>query len=172
MQVDVRDTDLIPGSGRPPGGGNSNPLQYSCLGIQRRLVGYSPWGHEELETTEQPSTHSQHDPISTFIIFSVAHLFQDTHGKKESPEASPARAWQTGVGAPAPGCPAVWAHLRGSCTSWFTGSWFRVLHGTRTTSSQSFTTGAKTQPQTMSEPLTQGNITVPGDTAPSPRPRS
>ena len=28
---DVRDTGLIPGSGRSPGGGYSNPLQYSCL---------------------------------------------------------------------------------------------------------------------------------------------
>ena len=27
----ARDTDLIPGSGRPPEGGNGNPLQYSCL---------------------------------------------------------------------------------------------------------------------------------------------
>ena len=26
------DTRLIPGSGRSPGGGNGNPLQYSCLG--------------------------------------------------------------------------------------------------------------------------------------------
>ena len=25
------DNDLIPGSGRPPGEGNCNPLQYSCL---------------------------------------------------------------------------------------------------------------------------------------------
>ena len=25
------DSDLISESGRPPGGGNSNPLQYSCL---------------------------------------------------------------------------------------------------------------------------------------------
>ena len=25
------DTGLIPGSGRPPGGGSGNPLQYSCL---------------------------------------------------------------------------------------------------------------------------------------------
>jgi len=25
------DTDLIPGWGRSPGGGNGNPLQYSCL---------------------------------------------------------------------------------------------------------------------------------------------
>ena len=25
------DTDLIPGFGRPPGEGNGNPFQYSCL---------------------------------------------------------------------------------------------------------------------------------------------
>ena len=29
---DAGDSGLIPGSGRPPGGGNGNPLQYSCLG--------------------------------------------------------------------------------------------------------------------------------------------
>ena len=28
---DVRDTDSILGSGRSPGEGNGNPLQYSCL---------------------------------------------------------------------------------------------------------------------------------------------
>ena len=28
---DVRDTGLIPGSGRSPGGGHGSPLQYSCL---------------------------------------------------------------------------------------------------------------------------------------------
>ena len=28
---DPRDTDLIPESGRCPGGGHDNPLQYSCL---------------------------------------------------------------------------------------------------------------------------------------------
>ena len=28
---DTRDSGLIPGSGGPPGGGNGNPLQYSCL---------------------------------------------------------------------------------------------------------------------------------------------
>ena len=31
MAGDVRDMGLIPGSGRSPGGGNGNPLQYSCL---------------------------------------------------------------------------------------------------------------------------------------------
>ena len=28
---DTRDTGLVPGSGRSPGGGHGNPLQYSCL---------------------------------------------------------------------------------------------------------------------------------------------
>ena len=28
---DIRDAGSVPGSGRSPGGGNSNPLQYSCL---------------------------------------------------------------------------------------------------------------------------------------------
>ena len=28
---DVRNSDLIPGSGRSAGGGHGNPLQYSCL---------------------------------------------------------------------------------------------------------------------------------------------
>ena len=27
----VKDTGLIPGLGKSPGGGNGNPLQYSCL---------------------------------------------------------------------------------------------------------------------------------------------
>ena len=49
------DQCLIPGSGRSPGEGNGDPLQYSCLENphgQRGLTGYSPWGHKELETTE------------------------------------------------------------------------------------------------------------------------
>ena len=41
----IRDQDLIPGSGRSPGEGNVNPLQYSCLKNphgQRSLVINSP----------------------------------------------------------------------------------------------------------------------------------
>ena len=43
----------IPWLGRSPGGGNGNPLQYSYLGnpTERSLVGYSPWGHKELDMT-------------------------------------------------------------------------------------------------------------------------
>ena len=49
---DTRDVSLIPRSGRSPGEGNGNPLQYSCLEtpVDRRLclVGYSPWGHKRV----------------------------------------------------------------------------------------------------------------------------
>ena len=42
---DGRDADSIPGSGRSPGGGHGNALQYSCLENPRRqksLADYSP----------------------------------------------------------------------------------------------------------------------------------
>ena len=52
---DTGDVGSIPGWGRSPGGGHGNPLQYSCLENPhgwRSLVGYSPWGHKESDTTE------------------------------------------------------------------------------------------------------------------------
>ena len=55
----VGDLGSIPGLGRSHGGGHGNPLQYSCLETphgQRYLVGYSPWGHKELDMTERLST--------------------------------------------------------------------------------------------------------------------
>ena len=32
LPANVGDAGSVPGSGRPPGEGNGNPLQYSCLG--------------------------------------------------------------------------------------------------------------------------------------------
>ena len=55
----IGDSGLILESGRSPGGGNGNPLQWVALKIpgkshsQRSLVGYSPWGHKESDTIEQ-----------------------------------------------------------------------------------------------------------------------
>jgi len=48
------DLVLILGLGRSPGERNGYLLQYSCLEFhgQRRLVGYSSWGHKELDMTE------------------------------------------------------------------------------------------------------------------------
>ena len=52
----VGDPGSIPGLGRSAGEGNGNPLQYCCLekfhGL-RSLVGYSPWGCKESDTSEQ-----------------------------------------------------------------------------------------------------------------------
>ena len=63
----AKDLGLRPGfdpwSGRSPGEGNGNPLQYSCLENSMGrglLVGYSPWGCKELATTKQLThTHTQ-----------------------------------------------------------------------------------------------------------------
>ena len=52
---DIRDAGCIPGSGRPSGGGNGNPLPVFLPGEshgQGSLVGYSLWGCKELEMTK------------------------------------------------------------------------------------------------------------------------
>ena len=49
---DVRYAGLIPGSGRSPGGGHSNPLQYSCLENpmdRGALADYSPWSQKRIK---------------------------------------------------------------------------------------------------------------------------
>ena len=51
----AEDVGSIPGWGGSPGEGHGNPLQYSCLENphgQRRLAGYSSWGHKELDSTD------------------------------------------------------------------------------------------------------------------------
>jgi len=47
----VGDLGLIPGSGTSPGGGNGNPLQYSCLG--------NPMDREAWQATVHGVTKSQ-----------------------------------------------------------------------------------------------------------------
>ena len=52
---DIRDAGLIHGLGRSPGRKHGNPLEYFCLENphgQRSLVGYSPQGRKESDTTE------------------------------------------------------------------------------------------------------------------------
>ena len=52
---DAGDLGSNPGLERTPGEGNGNPLQYSFLEnphVQRSLVGYSPWGRQDSDTSE------------------------------------------------------------------------------------------------------------------------
>ena len=57
---DIRDGTLIPGSGRSPGGGRGNPLQYSCL---ENSMDRGPWWStvhgiaKELDMTEHAHTY-------------------------------------------------------------------------------------------------------------------
>ena len=64
------DLGSIPGLGRTPGGGHSNPPQYSCLEDprgQRSLAGYSPWGWKESDVTEWSSTAHARAPSSSLL---------------------------------------------------------------------------------------------------------
>ena len=67
------DLGSIYGLGRSPGGEHGNPLQYSCLENPdgpRSLVGYSPWGLKESDTTKH-STEGNFIGITNFNLYSI-----------------------------------------------------------------------------------------------------
>ena len=72
---DTRNPGLIPTWGRSPGRVSGNPLQYSCLKNSMGIGaswGYSPWGHKELDMTEQASNNNV---ICTFFFVVIVYLF-------------------------------------------------------------------------------------------------
>ena len=75
---DIRDMGLIPGSGRSPGGGNGNPLQYSYLEnpMDREASrAYSPWGLKESGMTEVLSIHKGSVCVLEEIIFTMSWVW-------------------------------------------------------------------------------------------------
>ena len=67
------DLGSIPASGRSPGGGHGNSLQYSCLEKpqgQKSLVSYCLWGRKESDTTKWLSP--QH---KTWVFKSYVYVF-------------------------------------------------------------------------------------------------
>ena len=56
LPANAGDAGSIPRSGRSPGGGHGDPLQYSCQGnsMDREVqqATYSPWGHKGFEQDE------------------------------------------------------------------------------------------------------------------------
>ena len=99
---DARDSGLIPGWGRSPGGGHGNPLQYSCLenpmdrgAWQSRLLtvqAYSPWGRKESDTTEV--TEHAHflflpDSVGRLYISRNLSLIADCYPQPPLPHCGP-----------------------------------------------------------------------------------
>ena len=74
------DTGSIPGSGRSPGGRNSNPLQYSCLGNPMDRGAWRATVHEvtkEMYTTKRINKsphHFQDRPIKTSFLLPAAQF--------------------------------------------------------------------------------------------------
>ena len=86
---DARDSDLIPGSGRSPGGGNGSPLQYSCLrnpmdrgAWQAIVLGIPRVGHDL--ATEHSSTipHGYHNFISLIYLIQGGRLYTQPRRRK------------------------------------------------------------------------------------------
>ena len=80
---DPRDMASIPGSGRSPGVGNGNPLQYSYLENprgQRSLAGYPPLGHKESDSVERLSP-AQHRTHGHCRIMAVLDKVMERRGK-------------------------------------------------------------------------------------------
>ena len=70
----IWDMGLIPGSGRSPGGGHGNPLQYSCLEKQRSLEAYSPWGCKDSDRTEATQHAHTHTAARWALVTLIIHL--------------------------------------------------------------------------------------------------
>ena len=63
-QGDIRNVGSIPGSGRSPGGGHGNPLQYSCLGNPMDRGAWQAAVHSMAQSQTQLSDFScSSDPL-------------------------------------------------------------------------------------------------------------
>ena len=70
---DTGDVGLIPGSGKSPGGGNGNPLQYSCLGNPMNRGAWWATVHGVRKNQTRPSTH---DALTCcYRLFRAASFF-------------------------------------------------------------------------------------------------
>ena len=65
---DARDSGLIPGSGRSPGTGNGNPLQYSCLENFMDRGAWQTIVHGVAKSWTQLSDYSQHSNNSMCLM--------------------------------------------------------------------------------------------------------
>ena len=94
MQVGAGDVGLIPGSGRSPGGGSGNPLQYSCLGNPMDRGAFLDTVHGVAKSRTRLGTHTR-----TRNVFEV-HLCAYFSLRPDWPTWTPSSlCWVLGPGA-------------------------------------------------------------------------
>ena len=70
---EARDTVSIPGSGRSPGEGNGNPLQYSCLENSMDRRTWQATVHRVAKSQTRLSTHTHSKMIPSVFKFLLKH---------------------------------------------------------------------------------------------------
>ena len=85
---DIRDAVLISRLGRSPGGGKDNSLQHSCL--KNPLVGYSPWGCKESDTTEV----TQHSTWCMYVYACVCVCVNKKSSVRTDNYAAEVASWE------------------------------------------------------------------------------
>ena len=75
---DTRDVGSIPGSGRSPGRGNGNPLQYSCLGHPTDRGAKGPLGPFAVQRVAKSWTQltTKHSSVKNFRLKAADIIYQ------------------------------------------------------------------------------------------------
>ena len=87
LPANAGDTGSIPGSGKSPGEGNGNPLQYSCL---RNSMGRGDWWAtihgvtKELDKTQQLNNNNSQTFRSYWASLGLIFLIWKTGFKQET----------------------------------------------------------------------------------------
>ena len=77
---ETRDAGSVPGSGRSSGGGNGNPLQYSCLATPRDRGAWQATVHGVTKSwTRLSDTHTHTHTLST-VLSALLQQTIDYHG--------------------------------------------------------------------------------------------
>ena len=74
----MRDPGSIPGSGRSPGGGRGNPLQYSCLENPMDRGAWWATVHRVSKSQLRLSTHTRHN---LNMLGSMAYVLPNSAGR-------------------------------------------------------------------------------------------
>ena len=119
--VDMRDTGSVPRLGRSPGGGHSNPLQYSCL---ENLLDGGAWQatvHRVAKSWTRLKWLSAHS--RWLLVFPVVQLVRNPPANAGGPVSIPGSGRSHGEGN---GHPLQYSYLGNRLDR---GAWLAIVHG-------------------------------------------